>query len=126
MVYMAAQDGEAGVVEGLIQSGYPPDQAVGGRSPLFIAANNGHIDVVRALLLVLPAGGVDAADPHGTTPLAAAAEEGHEAVVAQLLAADANPSLADGDGDTALGLAVANGHGGVAELLRAASWSLGL
>ena len=87
-----------------------------------MASNNGHEEVVE-LLLALNQGqdedvvDVDAADPFGSSPLLAAAEEGHYRVVQQLLHAGADARAVDEDGDTALKLATDNGHTEVASLV---------
>ena len=61
---------------------------------------------------------VNAVDDFGSTALAAAAEEGHAAIVQMLIRAGADHSLADGDGDTALKLSIDNGHSEVVALLQ--------
>ena len=71
-------------------------------------ARSGDKDALSAALdPTVPLGGL----------LHAAAEEGHEGVVAVLLAAGAPKTETDGDGQTALHAAVANGHVEVAEIL---------
>ena len=56
-----------------------------GRTPLFIAAQEGHEAVVRGL--VEAGADVNKAKDNGTTPLYIAAKNGHEAVVRGLVEA---------------------------------------
>merc|ERR1711862_585278 len=62
---------------------------------------------------------VNATDAEQHTPLVVAAEEGHEAVVAVLLHANAD---VDTQGWVALQLAQSRGHSGVATLLMTEQW----
>jgi ankyrin repeat protein len=67
---------------------------------------------------LLQAGAVaDAAAEDGATPLIVASYFGHVAVVRELLAAHANPSLGDCEGNTPLSCASETGHKVIARLL---------
>ncbi|KAJ5936943.1 hypothetical protein N7466_003393 [Penicillium verhagenii] len=88
-----------------------------GRTPLSLAAENGH---VRLVLLLLTTDKVDAdsQDREGRTPLSWAAEKGHKDVIVLLLATGrVDPDSRDKMGRTPLLWAVKQGHEAVAWLL---------
>lgn len=86
-----------------------------GATPLMLAAQNGHVQVLRHLLEL----GADARirDDRGRAALHYAAETGRVCVVRELIARGADWQCADSFGDTVLHLAAANGHSVVVELL---------
>jgi ankyrin repeat protein len=101
-----------------------------GKTALMLAAANGHIEVVEALLQ--HGAHVDATrkmycpvdNPQyskreniGWTGLMDAADRGHEELVSMLLAAGAAPNAESADGTTALLLAAVVGHAGIVKLL---------
>jgi len=90
-----------------------------GRTPLLLAATNGH-EAVAKLLLATEGVNPEFKDPDGRTPLLLAAMNGHEAVVKLLLATEGvDPESKDSDGRTPLLLAVKNRFKVVAKLLLA-------
>ena len=84
-------------------------------TPLFLAAGEGRLDVVRYLLD--QGADVNARERLGNTALAEATYYGHIAVIKELLfrGADIN---AIGEGGTALDIALNRNHPAVADLLR--------
>ena len=88
------------------------------RTPLYVAAREGH-DAVVALLLAAGAT-VDKPRDTGMTPLYAASFGGHLAVVRRLIGAGAGPSCQSTHGITPLHVASHNGHKGVMTALLAA------
>ena len=77
----------------LIAAGADKDKAdKNGTTPLFLAAQNGHLNVVQSLIEA----GVDVnqANKNGATPLYMAAQEGHTAVVGLLIEAGADALVA--------------------------------
>ncbi|KAI2707640.1 hypothetical protein CBS147332_6698 [Penicillium roqueforti] len=88
------------------------------QTPLFVAAQHGHDEIVA---LLLDSGRVDLeiADKHGTTPLGIAAERNHEDIVRRLLAGPrrANPNARDKKGRTPLFHAALSGRLGVVIIL---------
>ena len=109
-----------GTIRGLLEQGAHVDQIdQQGIWPLFLAAQNGDAEVVRALL----DGGADANKARtddGTTPLLIAAEKGHVGVACALLesgaGADVNAARSDGGGSP-LSVACQHGHCKVVSLL---------
>jgi len=88
-------------VKELLEKGADPNtQDEKGRTPLYWAASEGHVDVVRLLL----ERGVDpnTQDEFGDTPLHEAAYKGRVDVVELLLVRGADPNVKDGDGKTPL------------------------
>ncbi|MBA2655193.1 MAG: ankyrin repeat domain-containing protein [Gammaproteobacteria bacterium] len=79
-----------------------------GATPLYIAAQNGHIEVVAALINA--GANKDQARNEGATPLFIAAQNGHIEVVAALINAGANKDQAMNSGATPLYIAAQNGH----------------
>jgi ankyrin repeat protein len=77
-----------------------------GRTPLQLAAINGHTELLLALLA--RGGDPNTRDRDGRTPLFAALEHGASALplVRALIAHGANPEAADANGETPLGLAL--------------------
>ncbi|MGW6538257.1 ankyrin repeat domain-containing protein [Streptomyces sp. NPDC055011] len=93
-----------------------------GGTSLVPAAERGHVSYVRAVLRETPID-VDHVDDLGWTALLAAVILGdggpaHQKVVALLLAAGADPGLADAHGTTAREHAERRGHTALADLLR--------
>ena len=65
------------------EAGSSVDQAnENGATPLLIASENGHVEVVR--VLVEAGASVDQADKDGATPLSRASANGHDEVVREL------------------------------------------
>ena len=88
-----------------------------GVTPLYIAAENGHTEVV-ALLVKEGGAAVDQANNDGWTPLLTAADEGHTEVVALLVKeGGAAVDQAINDGATPLLFAAQKGHTASVELL---------
>jgi ankyrin repeat protein len=87
--------------------------ALDNATPLYVAAHQGHIDIVKCLVAELGAK-VNMAKNNGCTPLYAAAKEGHYHVVKCLvdeLGADINMCV------SAVHVAMANGHFEIANFL---------
>ncbi|SNR59623.1 ankyrin repeat domain-containing protein [Hymenobacter mucosus] len=84
---------------------------------LIIAAGNGHLDVVKALLKNKAA--VDKPDSFNATALMAAAASGHQEVVAYLLANGASAKAKDKDGKDVLASAKEGGNPEVLKLIQA-------
>jgi len=118
----AAARGDAKTVWALLAGGRRSsavDQTdAASRTPLYVAARDGH-DSVVALLLAAGAT-VDKPRDTGMTPLYAASFGGHLAVVTRLLASGAGPSCQSMHGITPLHVASHNGHTEVMTALLAA------
>ncbi|KAH7126218.1 ankyrin repeat-containing domain protein [Dactylonectria estremocensis] len=142
----AAQDGRAGIVKLLLQTGTTFNED--GWTLLLRALKNGHEVVARVLiekgadvnasdkdgwtpllrasekgdkavagLLIEKGADVNASDKDRWTPLLRASEKGHEAVAGLLIKKGADVNVSDKDGWTPLWWASKNGHEAVAELL---------
>ncbi|UYZ63773.1 ankyrin repeat domain-containing protein [Hymenobacter weizhouensis] len=83
---------------------------------LIIAAGNGHLDVVKALVKNKAA--IDKPDSFNATALMAAAAQGSAEVVEFLLTSGANPKLKDKDGKDALSNAKESGNADVVKLIQ--------
>merc|ERR1712002_19512 len=106
---IASQLGHLEVVQILLKNGAKVDSRrnTDGMSALFIASCKGHTEIVRALLLKNPSLGMQRC---GSTPLHAAAYNGHRKVVELLLENNANPTLLDKNGDDCVQIAKLQGH----------------
>ena len=86
-------------------------------SLLYVAAANGHLEIVRELLK--RGANVDLQrSVHGASALMGAAGNGHLSIVGVLLQHSANPGLQNSHGFTALQFAEDKGHTATAELIR--------
>jgi ankyrin repeat protein len=86
-----------------------------GQTPLYLACEGGHEDVLRVLLQVE---GAELSTGSARTPLSAAAKSGHLSIVMMLLAhPNVDVNGVGKDGCTALWHASANGHQVVVQCL---------
>ncbi|GMH62956.1 hypothetical protein TrST_g9899 [Triparma strigata] len=119
----AAEGGDANKVQELLAAGADVNYSKvkkNGCTPLYIAAQNGHLDVVQALVDaradVNKAMAVD-----GCTPLYVAAFNGHLDVVQALVAGKANVNKAKTDGWTPLRVANHYNHTSIVACLKSAA-----
>ena len=109
----AARSGRTSEVETLLHR--PQDPDCGPPTPLFVATEHGHLQVIR--LLLEANADKEKALEDGATPLFIAAQNGHLEVVRLLLQASADKDKAFQDGATPLFVAAQNGQLEVARLL---------
>ncbi|KAK0665234.1 ankyrin repeat-containing domain protein [Cercophora samala] len=108
-----------GMVELLLDMGIETvSQESTGYMPLHLAAMNGHLEIVRTLLIRKAK--VHASSVEGQKPIHLAALNGHEEVVELLLDFDADAGDWDGRKQTPMHLAASNGHLGIVKILVAA------
>ena len=86
-LHYAAMNGRAEAVRVLLHAGAAAGHRWNGKreSPLFVAARNGHAEVVALLLERLGPGDVDVPASSGETPLSVACTNGHAEVVDQVM-----------------------------------------
>jgi ankyrin repeat protein len=113
----AAARGDVKAVRSILTAGTEGKNWHITRSPLSVAAGEGHCKVVQ-LLINKGRLDPDEADKDGRTPLSWAARRGHKGVVKLLLARDdVHVDCKDEMGWTPLSWAAGNGHAEVTELL---------
>lgn len=110
-LHYAVQNGKPNIVRMLLEYHASPDKvAEGGITPLIIAANFGHLDILKLLLETKPKVDVNKRNDHGETALFLAAQEGYLEIVQALLQAGADPNIAKLNGVTPLFIAAQYGH----------------
>jgi ankyrin repeat protein len=115
---LAATDGDLGQLAAALQAGTGVDaRDMGGRTPLYWAAAQNHLEAVK--LLLRSGADVNAADAQGFTPLMGAANGGSVDIVRLLLDAGADPTLRNIHGCTARTCAELSGHPSIARMLAA-------
>lgn len=97
-LHLAAMQGSGAMAELLVNNGALVDAAVGGWTPLFLAAEHGAVDVVRVLM----AAGAGSAVREGTSPLILAADNGHVEALKAMIDLGGDVNAAGRDGWTAL------------------------
>jgi ankyrin repeat protein len=107
-LYFYSLAGETNLVKRVVSINNDFYPVIDGTTPLLIAAQNGHKEIVEALLNARAP--VDQAGSSGITPLWIAAQNGHKEIVEALLNARAPVDQADSYGITPLWIAAQNGH----------------
>jgi ankyrin repeat protein len=117
-VHSAAHWGLTDIIAALLVIGHNPNTKDSkGRTPMAVAAMNGHVAVVK-LLAEQADVNAGSKDRYGQTPLSWAARNGHDAVVKFLVEqADVEVDFKDRYGLTPLSRAALNGHEAVVKLL---------
>ncbi|KPM36223.1 hypothetical protein AK830_g10354 [Neonectria ditissima] len=118
-MHTAAYFGLGDIVVSLLQQNHNPDtRDICGRTPLWFAAENGHVIVVKILLQTSGVEPQSKDSEFGKSPLYVAAEGGHYEVVQLLLAKQGvDPMSRDTRRSTPLAQASAGGYNAVVELL---------
>lgn len=112
---VAAEKGDSATVSFLLENHAETETFFSLVTPLFVAAQNGHVKVVK---LLLDAGAKrDAVDVDGTTPLCIAVQNGHFNVVELLLEAGADINATSSNGVTPLVIAAYTGYYDIVKLL---------
>ena len=117
-LFLASQNGKADVVLDLLESGVANvnyNHKNSGVTPLYVASQNGHIQVLDILLYYNAK--INQARNDGTTPLWIASYMGHVDVVTMLLDSEANINQAENNGQTPLYAASGKGHMDVVRVL---------
>jgi hypothetical protein len=118
LLQIATREGHIDIVTELVRAGANINmREMDRRTPLFLATENGFVEMVRALLAV-PTINVNLAEICGCTPLSEAADSGHTEIVRALLVMpDIDVNLLDEAGNTPLFYAAENGHTEIVALL---------
>jgi ankyrin repeat protein len=90
-----------------------------GRTPLCIAAENGHADLVRTLINKFSAARDHRTTGYSDTPLMLAIRRRHDEVVKALVDAGADPKLQNASGESAVSLARDSNHLGILSMVLA-------
>lgn len=116
----AAQSGDVAAAQRAIAAGAALDRGDErhGNTPLILAANHGHTELVR--LLVRSGANLNRSNDKGANALIAAVMSGHAAAAGLLIEQGANLNAADNSGNTALSIAERSGQSAIATMLRAA------
>lgn len=120
LLHIASQSGCLQLVDYLIQKGFDVNKrsTQEGRTPLSLASQYGHAEVVRRLISAKA--NIELCDKQNTSPLFFASWEGHREIVQLLIEAGANPNREAGkDFGTPLYVASQQGHLDVVKCLLA-------
>ena len=117
-LHIAAEHGQTEIVKFLIRHGMNEDMKAGydRKTPLILAAENGHQYTVDALLDENAE--INARDDDGKTALIHAAENGHDGTANVLIRKGADLNIKDDHGRTALGYAIKKSHKQVIKILQ--------
>ncbi|MFZ2315502.1 MAG: ankyrin repeat domain-containing protein [Gammaproteobacteria bacterium] len=132
-LHIAAKEGFMNILHALLEEKADVNAVNGrlGRTPLYVAAEQGNLEVVNALLATVDIDSEDEdeaidkvkinkAGRDGQTPLYIAAEKGHLEIVAALLDKKADPTIAISKGQqTPITIAKEKGHHGIVSILEA-------
>ncbi len=119
-LYFCSREGHLEEVQLLLSEGARIDKiASDGFNPIQLAAQNGHIDVLKELLITDTEEEFvnKSVKSSGVTPLYLAAMHGHVEIVELLLAKEAHPDIRINDGSNSVHVAAHNGHTEVLKLL---------
>jgi len=115
--YNAAKTGNVSTVRKLLDDGLHPDtKDIQSRTPLWVAACYGQNAIVE-LLVQRSDVDVNSLDVASQPPILFPSAAGNEGVVAVLMEAGADPTIADENGETAISIAKKRGHEGVVRIL---------
>ncbi len=116
--YNAVKSGHLHMLQRLFTQGANANvQNVRGKSPLWVAASRGHLDIV-AYLVQRPNVDVNSRSSSGRPPIFWPSADGDISIVKVLVAASAVTDIQDVNGETAILIAKENGHLQIVNILK--------